>query len=144
MLYVETSVVVRALMADEEGHERARDLLASHAAVTARWTRVEAVSAITRRHRAGRAAASDLNLMMAQIDRRFAALAVLDPGPVIYESAVQLILRYRLKPLDALHVAAAFDLCHRLASPGEPRSFASFDVDQAYAARDFYQLDWPS
>ena len=118
--------------------------LASHAAVTARWTRVEAVSAITRRHRSGRAAASDLDLMMAQIDRRFAALAVLDPGPVIYESAVQLILRYRLKPLDALHVAAAFDLCHRLAAPGEPRSFASFDVDQAHAARDFYQLDWPS
>ena len=142
MLYVETSVVVRALMADEEGHERARNLLASHAAVTARWTRVEAVSAITRRHRAGRAAASDLNLMMALIDRRFGALVVLDPGPVIYESAVRLILRYRLMPLSGCTLPPPFDPVTASPRPVSPH-VCQLRRRQAHAGRDFYQLGGP-
>ena len=49
MLYVDTSVVVRALLVDEQGHTEARDLFIQHTrVVTARWTRLEAVAAVMR------------------------------------------------------------------------------------------------
>ena len=33
MLYVDTSVVIRSLLADEEGHDQARDLFAQHSRI---------------------------------------------------------------------------------------------------------------
>lgn len=136
--YVDSSLVARAYLRDEDGHAEARGLLDAPdvARVTGRWTRIEASGAFVRAERAGRhrSAAS----LMADLDRdlqpRGRIAIVTAPTEETEALALGLVRTHGLRALDALHLAVASIVLPQLARRGEPIAFASRDGDQATVA----------
>ncbi len=62
IVYLDSSVLARAYLADEDGHESAQALLSNPeiAAVTGTWTKIEVSGALMRAARSGRGDAADL------------------------------------------------------------------------------------
>lgn len=135
--YLDSSVLARAYLADEDGHEQAVALLADPdiAAVTGTWTRVEVSGALIRAGRAGRA---DTTGLLALLDADLA-----DEGPVtvlaadqqrVEDLALGLVREHALRAMDAWHLAVASLTIPALAEPGEEIAFASRDDAQAAVA----------
>ncbi|WP_433016742.1 type II toxin-antitoxin system VapC family toxin [Kribbella sp. CA-294648] len=135
IIYVDSSVLVRAYLPDENGHTAANDLLIGEdALVTSTWTVVEVTSALTRAARTGRANLDDL---LAAFETDVAVdgpVTLLRPDAVATEArAVEIVREYAIRSLDALHLAVADLAAMPLASP-EACGFASRDTAQAEAA----------
>jgi uncharacterized protein len=140
--YVDTSVLVRAVLPDEAGHAEAGTLLAdqSQGLVTGTWTRIELVSALARAAAHGRMRTT--RMRTALLDLGLAILA--EDGAVAVVSAPQdevearafLLARDRgLRAMDAWHLACAGIVLPQLAEAGENQGFATRDAEQAEAAR---------
>lgn len=140
LVYVDSSIVVRALLSEEMGHREAVDLLESteHLLVSATWTVVEASSALVRAARGARAG-DDLAVLLAHLD----AITGED-GPItllrvdqrrIEERAVEIVREHALRSLDALHLAVAELGARPLATQDEDLAIATRDDAQAAAAR---------
>jgi uncharacterized protein len=136
--YVDSSVLARALLADEKGSDDVRGLLADRkiAKYTGRWTRIEVSAAIVRAARAGRpiVQADALTRLDAELrpGGRIKVLAADDAE--VEAKALALAREHGLRALDALHVALASIVIPKLADKGEPVGFASRDGDQATVA----------
>lgn len=135
IIYVDSSVLVRAYLPDEEGHAAANDLLiGEHALVTSTWTLVEVTSALTRAARGGRA---DLDDLLAAFESDTAVdgpVTLLRADAVAVEArAIEIVREHGIRSLDALHVAVAGLAAMPLASP-EACGFASRDMTQAEVA----------
>lgn len=139
LVYVDSSVVGRAYLADEPGHVEARELLdADHRLVTGTLTHIETTGLLARAARAGR--------LTSELDEALAALAdelgdggvltVVRPTdqPAVEAAARRLTRTYALRALDAMHLATARDVLPQLADPDEVLAFATRDADQAAAA----------
>ena len=135
IVYLDSSVLARAYLVDEEGHQEARSLLSDPdiATVTGTWTRIEVSGTLVRAARAGR---GDEKGLLTVLDGDLA-------GPVIVlgarqdqieEHAVQLVRRHALRAMDAWHLAAAAIVVPPLLQPGESRAFASRDEAQRQVA----------
>lgn len=137
--YLDSSVLVRAYLSDEEGHVDAVGLLddVSLAAVTGTWSRIEVSGAVVRAARNGRA---DEQAVLDQIDAdlgpagRVTVLSA--PQEAIEAQALTLVRDRGLRAMDAWHLALARLALPELASPNEPLAFASRDTAQAAVARD--------
>jgi predicted nucleic acid-binding protein len=138
LVYLDSSVLARAYLADEPGHADAGALLrgADHLLVSGTWTRVEVTSALVRASRAGRLA--DLGGLLAVL-----ASDTSDDGPVtllrasseeLESRATQIVAAHALRSLDALHLAYAELAAAPLAERDEPMGFASRDAAQTTAA----------
>ncbi len=137
--YVDSSVLARALLADEDGSAEVRRLLADRtiAKYTGRWTRIEVSAAIVRAARAGRPVlrADALSRLDAEL-RAGGRIKVLAADDAEVEAkALALAREHGLRALDALHVALASIAIPKLADKGEPVGFASRDGDQAAVAK---------
>lgn len=137
--YVDSSLVARAYLKDEDGSEEAQRLLADRriAKVTGRWTRIEVSAAIVRAARAGRPILRDeaLTWLNADLRRGRGRIEVIAAPDVEVEAkALALAREHGLRALDALHVALAAITVPKLADKGEPIAFASRDGDQATVA----------
>jgi predicted nucleic acid-binding protein len=136
--YVDSSVLARAMLGDEDGSEQAQRLLADRtiAKYTGRWTRIEVSAAIVRAARGGRPVLRDdaLTRLDAELrdGGRIRALAADDAE--VEAKALALAREHGLRALDALHVALASIAIPKLADKGEPIGFASRDGDQAGVA----------
>jgi uncharacterized protein len=135
IIYVDSSVLVRAYLPDEHGHTAANDLLIGEdALVTSTWTLVEVTSALTRAARGGRANLDDL---LAAFDSDTAVdgpVTLLRPDAVAVETrAIEVVRDHAIRSLDALHLAVAELAAIPLSSP-EPCGFASRDAAQAEVA----------
>lgn len=137
--YVDSSVLARAYLRDEDGSDEARRLLAdrSVAKFTGRWTRIEVSGAIVRAARSGRSvvqaeALSELDADLRDEGGRIAILSA--PGEDVEAKALEIARSHGLRALDALHVALASLAIPPLADRGEPLGFASRDGDQATVA----------
>ncbi len=136
--YVDSSLIVRAYLEDEQGSIAAQRVLAdrSIAKYTGRWTRIEVSGAIVRAVRAGRPALRDD--MMTRLDAelrpggRIEVIAA--PDAEVEARALAIAREHGLRALDALHVALAAIAIPKLADKGEPIGFASRDGDQATVA----------
>jgi len=135
--YLDSSVLARAYLADEDGHDHALELLNDPeiAAVTGTWTRIEVSGALVRAARAGRVEADDL---LALLDADLSA-----DGPVtvlsarqdqIEDMALGLVRGHALRAMDAWHLAVASLTIPGLAETGEQIAFASRDEAQAASA----------
>jgi uncharacterized protein len=135
--YLDSSVLARAYLADEDGHGHAVGLIADAdvAAVTGTWTRIEVSGALIRAARSGRA---DPDGLLALLD---ADLAI--DGPVtllsapqdqVEETALDLVRGHAIRAMDAWHLATASLTLSSLAEPGEELAFASRDRAQAKVA----------
>lgn len=136
--YVDSSLIVRAYLEDEDGSIAAQRVLAdpSIAKYTGRWTRIEVSGAIVRAARAGRPVLRDDMLTRLDADLRPAGrIRVLAGDDAEVEAkALALARAHGLRALDALHVALASIAIPQLADKGEPIGFASRDGDQATVA----------
>ncbi len=137
IVYLDSSVLARAYLADEDGHEDAVTLLEDPeiAAVTGIWTRIEVSGALVRAARVGRI---DAQRLLAMLDGDLSA-----DGPVstlaiaqekVEESALRLVRQHALRAMDAWHLAVAQLTVPPLAEPGEQIGFASRDAGQAAVA----------
>ena len=137
IVYLDSSVLARAYLADESGHDEAVALLDNPdvALVTGTWTRIEISGALVRAARAGR---GDEEGLLASLD------ADLGPeGPVTVVAAAQdeveagalpLVRTYAIRALDAWHLATARLVLPSLAEPDEVTGFATRDEAQAAVA----------
>lgn len=137
--YVDSSLIARAYLEDEDGSEEAQRLLADRrlAKVTGRWTRIEVSAAIVRAARAGRLDAPVRSLVWLDADLRHGSgriEVIAAPDPEVEAKALAIAREHGLRALDALHVALAAIAVPKLADKGEPIGFASRDGDQATVA----------
>lgn len=136
--YVDSSLIVRAYLEDEDGSIAAQRVLAdrSIAKYTGRWTRIEVSGAIVRAARAGRPVLRGdmLTRLDADLrpDGRIRVLAGDDAE--VEPKALAIAREHGLRALDALHVALASIAIPKLADKGEPIGFASRDGGQATVA----------
>jgi uncharacterized protein len=140
IVYLDSSVLARSYLPDEDGHEQALALLDDPdiTRVTGKWTRIEVSGALIRATRNGRHAIDEQGLL-ATLD------ADLDVGGRVVELAVSqektenralgLVREHALRTLDAWHLAVASLTVPTLAGPEkEEIAFASRDKDQATVA----------
>lgn len=137
LAYLDTSMLLRAYLADEPDHEAAAALLDDPDAllVSSSWTRVEAASAIVRAGAAGRC---DAPLVLSVVEADLAAdgavtLLAPDQGDLEAE-ALAIVRTFALRSLDALHLACAVLAAVPLLPPGERLGFATRDAAQGAAA----------
>jgi predicted nucleic acid-binding protein len=137
IVYLDSSVLARAYLADEDGHDAALALLSDPelGTVTSTWTKIEVSGALVRAARAGRA---DVEQLLTLLD------SDLSPeGPVTMlavdqeraeELALELVREHALRALDAWHIAVAHLALPALAEKDEQVGFASRDDAQAAVA----------
>lgn len=136
--YLDSSVVVRSYLADEEGHDDANRLLEDPevAAVTASLTRIEVSGALVRAASVGRGNRNRLLRLLDSDLGEGGSLTVLktDQGEV-ERVALDLVRQHALRALDAWHLAVAKIATPPLADPGETIAFASRDGAQVAVAK---------
>ncbi len=131
MTYADASAMIRAYFADEPAHASMRDRLleGDEPIVSSEIVAVEVASAAWRANRAGRVNRADTVIQSFDEHRSFdgpLALITLDASRTL-PAARELVARYPLTTLDAIHLAVALDL------PGEV-TFLTADRRQADAA----------
>jgi predicted nucleic acid-binding protein len=133
--YLDSSVLARAYLADEDGHPQAAALLADPelALVTGTWTQIEVSGALIRAARAGR---GDEPGLLALLDSDLTDTVALlhAPQKQVETAALDLVRRHALRAMDAWHLAVAQLTLPTLAEPGEPQAFASRDDTQRAVA----------
>lgn len=146
LVYLDSSVLARAYLPDEEGHSEALALLEGHdeLLVTASWAVVETASALLRAARARRV--PDATALLAMLgadtgDRGVVTLLRADPEQV-ERRALAIVRDHLLRSLDALQLAVAELAAVPLLDPGAVLGFASRDTAQraAAAALGFHPL----
>ncbi len=135
--YLDSSVLARAYLVDEDGHQEATALLADPdiATVTGTWTRIEVSGALVRAARAGR---GDEKGLLALLDGDLAGPVIVlgAPQEQVEQHALQLVRQHALRAMDAWHLAVAAIVVSPLLEPGEPRAFASRDEAQRQVAEE--------
>ena len=130
-LYLDTSALVK-LYVREPGSDTVRRRVSDASVVaTSRVAYPEARAAFARRRREGGFGAADLRRIVADLDRDFAALVVVELSGEVARLAGELAEARALSGFDAIHVASALTF-GRLA--GTPPVFATYDSTQAAAA----------
>lgn len=135
--YLDSSVLARAYLVDEDGHDAATALLADPeiATVTGTWTRIEVSGALVRAARSGR---GDEKGLLALLDADLAGPVIVlgAPQDQVELHALQLVRRHALRAMDAWHLAVAALVVPPLLESGEPAAFASRDQAQHRVAEE--------
>ena len=137
IVYLDSSVLVRAYLSDEEGHAEAASLLSDPeiAPVTAALTRIEASGALVRAASAGRSKEKDLlELFDADLGDRGNVLVLRPDQAEVEAVALDLVREHPLRALDAWHLAVARIAVPPLARPRERIAFATRDATQGTVA----------
>jgi predicted nucleic acid-binding protein len=140
IVYLDSSVLARSYLPDEDGHEQAVALLEDPGItrVTGKLTRIEVSGALIRASRSGRRATEEqvlLTALEADLDStgRVAELAVAQED--VEDRALELVRAHALRTLDTWHLAVASLTVPALARPEQEEiAFASRDEDQAIVA----------
>lgn len=134
--YLDSSVLARAYLVDEDGHADALALLSDPeiATVTGTWTRIEVSGALVRAVRSGR---GDERGLLALLDADLAGPVIVlgAPQEQVESRALELVREHVLRAMDAWHLAVAEITIAPLLAPGEQRAFASRDDAQSGVAR---------
>jgi len=135
--YVDSSVLARAYLVDEDGHDEATALLANPdiATVTGTWTRIEVSGALARAARGGRADEKGL-LELLDGDLAGPVIVLGAPQDQVEQQALLLVRRHALRAMDAWHLAVATIVVPPLLNAGESRAFASRDEAQRRVAAE--------
>ncbi len=132
-LYADSSALGRVYLGDEPGWLELESLLfgADAFVATSELSSIELAGAAIGAERAGRIVSADVLLTTVDADLRGQIQLIrLDPENVLPQ-ARELVLGYRLRALDAIHLAVALEFRE---SEGEDVSFVTRDADQAVAA----------
>jgi len=138
IVYVDSSVLARAYLSDEDGHKEVVAMLDDPelGLVTGTWTKVEVSGALVRAARAGR---GDDKGLLSLLD---ADLATDGPVTVVAANqsdvethALQLVRAHAIRATDAWHLATATLVAPSLVEPGEEFGFATRDEAQSSVAQ---------
>lgn len=135
--YLDSSVLARAYLVDEAGHEEAVAMLENPemALVTGTWTRIEVSGALVRAARAGRADEHGLlQLLDADLGESGPVAVVSAAQENVEAQALELVRSYAIRAMDAWHLAMANLVTPSLAEPGEEVGFATRDEGQSAVA----------
>lgn len=138
IVYLDSSVLARAYLADEARHAESVALLenADVALATGTWTRIEVAGALIRAARSGRADAKGLlELLDADLAPDGPVTVLSAPQEKVEETALSLVREHAIRAMDAWHLAVASLTLPQLAESGEELSFASRDTAQAEVAQ---------
>lgn len=135
--YLDSSVLARAYLVDEDGHEQVIALLADPqvATVTGTWTRIEVSGALVRAARSGRGDEKGL-LALLDADLSGQVIVLAAPQDRVEQHALELVRRHALRAMDAWHLAVAALVVPPLLEPGEPQAFATRDEAQRKVAEE--------
>lgn len=142
LVYVDTSVLVGLVLRDQYSEEAATLLNTSGVtAITGSWTKLELASAIARN--AKHTGVPDEGSLR-EAEELFASdgglVTLVDVAQADVEGVASgVIRRYQLRAMDAWHLSACAISFDTLAESGEVLGFATFDQEQALAARS---LGW--
>jgi uncharacterized protein len=128
--YLDSPVLARAYLIDEDGHEQATRLIGDSqiATVTGTWTRIEVSGALIRAARSSRGDAEGLiALLDADLSADGPVSVVSAPQDQVEDTALGLVRERAIRAMDAWHLAVASLVLPVLAEPGEDLSFASRD-----------------
>ena len=137
IVYLDSSVLARAYLADEPGHEQATSLLADPeiGLVTGTWAHIEVSGALVSAARAGRGdEAGLLALLDGDLGTDGPVTVVTADQKEVEERALQLVRGHALRAKDAWHLAVAVLTLPVLAEPGEDVGFATRDEAQSSVA----------
>ena len=137
IVYLDSSVLARAYLSDETGHNEAVAMLDDPelGLITGTWTRIEVSGALVRAARAGR---GDEQGLLALLDADLAP-----DGPVTVVStdqedvetqALQLVRTHAIRAMDAWHLATATLIAPSLVERDEEVGFATRDQAQSAVA----------
>lgn len=135
--YVDSSVLARAYLAGETGHEEATALLEGLeiGLVTGSWTRIEVSGALIRAARAGRGdEAGLLGLLDGDLGSDGPVTVVVADQQEVEDRALRLVREHGVRAMDAWHLAVAVLTLPALAEPGEEIGFATRDHAQSSVA----------
>jgi uncharacterized protein len=135
--YVDSSLLVRAYLPDEDGYGEAAAIMGDPdlALITGTWARIEVSGALVRAARVGRGDESRLlDLLDADLAVEGAITVVTAPQTEVEEQALTLVRAHGIRALDAWHLAMAAIVAPALVEPGEDVGFASRDRVQAEVA----------
>lgn len=136
LTYLDSSVLGRAYLADEPGHDAAIELLEDPdvVLVTSTLTRVEVSGLLVRAARAGRCDASVLlTALRVDLDADGPVTTLLSAQRDVERIALEIVTAHGLRALDALHIAVA-QLAARPLAGDDPVAFATRDTSQAEVA----------
>ncbi len=137
IVYLDSSVLARAYLGDESGHDETVAMLADPqvALVTGTWTRTEVSGALVRAARAGR---GDEGGLLALLDADLAldgpVTVVAAPQEDIETRALHLVRSHAIRAMDAWHLATATLVTPSLLERGEEVGFATHDRAQSTVA----------
>jgi predicted nucleic acid-binding protein len=137
IVYLDSSVLARAYLADEAGHADAAALLTDPdtATVTGSWSRIEASGALVRAARTGRGDEQALlSLLDADLAPNGPVTVIAVPQQRVEDRALQIVRSHALRAMDAWHLAVAELAVPDLLEPGEVPKFATRDAAQAAVA----------
>lgn len=137
IVYLDSSVLARAYLADEAGHEQTTSLFANRklGLVTGTWTRIEVSGALVRAARAGRGDETGLlELLDGDLGADGPVTVVAADQEKVEERALRLVREHALRAMDAWHLAVAVLTVPVLVEPGEEAGFATRDEAQANVA----------
>lgn len=136
LTYLDSSLLGRAYLADEPGHQAAVALLEDPdvVLVTSTLTRIEVTGLLVRAARSGRCdEAVLLSALRADLGVDGPVTTLVSPQQDVGRVALEITGTHGVRALDALHVAVAH-LAGRALADGEPVAFATRDSAQADVA----------
>jgi hypothetical protein len=129
ILYLDTSALLKCLIAEAHSDEVREWIAASDGLATSRVTYPEAAAALARRQRRGDLSPDAVRRSLRRLADRWADLVLLDLTEI---RAGGLAVRHALRGFDAVQLAAALTL--RTALGAESVAFSSFDAELSRAA----------
>lgn len=135
--YLDSSVLARVYLADEDGHAQASSLMEDPevALVTCTWTRIEVSGALIRAARSGRGdEAGLLALLDGDLGADGPVTVVTADQSAVEVHALDLVREHAIRAMDAWHLAVAMVVLPSLVEKGEDAGFATRDEAQSAVA----------
>jgi uncharacterized protein len=135
--YLDSSVLARAYLVDEVGHDEAVAMLEDSeiALITGTWSRIEVLGALVRAARSGRGDEQGLlNLLDADLGIDGPVTVISADREEVENQALQLVREHAIRAMDAWHLATARIVLPSLVEPGEEIGFATRDQAQSAVA----------
>jgi predicted nucleic acid-binding protein len=131
ILYLDTSALVKLYVAEPDSDVVRAWLQAADTAATSRVAYPEARAAFARRLREGAYSADAHRQIVAELDRDWSRVAVVELGADVARLAGELAERHALRGFDAIHLASAVHLSDLL---NRAVGFGAFDARLAAGA----------
>lgn len=137
IVYLDSSVLARAYLADEPGHEQAASLLGNPeiGLITGTCTRIEVSGALVRAARSRRGdEAGLLGLLDGDLGTGGPVTVIAVDQEEVEVRALGLVREHAIRAMDAWHLAVATLALPSLVEPGEDAGFATRDEAQSSVA----------